>query len=70
MTTKQDWLDWKAHPITKTFFDSVLERREDIKEVLIVQAGREPVQDSELKGYAQALLDVTNTEFEEISEDA
>lgn len=68
--TKSDWSDWLAHPVTKLFFLSVQNRREDLKEVLILQAGNDPVQDSQIKGYAQALVDISNTDFEEVDNDA
>lgn len=64
--TKADWLDWKAHPVTKAFFESLIQRREDMKEVLINQAGDNVYNDTIINGYAKALVDVYNTDFEEI----
>ncbi len=66
--TKEDWLDWKAHPVTKKFFESIHIRREDIKEALINQAGDNDFNDAIMNGYAKALVDVQNTDFEEVED--
>lgn len=70
MTSKADWLEWKTSPITKAFFGTINERRENVKEILIQQAGRDSINDSELVGYARALVDVLGTDFEELDDDA
>lgn len=64
MINAEDVQVWLADPITKKFFEAVADRIEHCKEVVIAQAGLDPLTDSYYRGYAIACRDILNTEFE------
>lgn len=61
--TIEEYRDWKSSDVTKTFFQKVMERREDLKEVLAMSRGEDP---EYLRGYCQALLDIANTDYQDM----
>jgi hypothetical protein len=63
--TKDEYLEWKLNDVTKVFFDRILERREDSKELLAMNKDSDP---EWMRGYCQALLDILHTEFEDFQE--
>lgn len=58
MITKEEWLDWKMHPVTEAFFKACEERREETKELLVAQAGLDSTQDNFLRGFATAYAEM------------
>lgn len=64
MSSKQDFLDWKQHPITKATFAALRQREDDIKDALADSAGLNPLEDSFRRGYIAAIRDVYLTDLE------
>lgn len=63
---QSDFKDWQSYPITKTFFVSVHNRIESLKEELSYNAGVSSATDCKKVGAIQALRDVLDTDwFEE-----
>ena len=67
--SKDDFIVWKNDPITKAFYISLNQRREDVKESLVAQAGIDSIDDAKKSGYCQALVDVFDTDFMELEEE-
>ena len=68
MNSRQDFLDWKAHPVTKLVFEHLRQREGDIKEVLATEAGFDSTVDRYHTGYIAAIRDVVLMDFEEAPE--
>ena len=67
--TKDEWDDWKQHPVTKEFFRMLAKERESVKENLVLGIYEE---DERARGIAKCLLDViemTYDDFREIAYD-
>lgn len=70
--TASDFIEWKAHPVTKAFFQACYERVEEAKENLSVSAGLNPQEDNMLRGFIRAyreiqefhILDLEGTEID------
>jgi hypothetical protein len=62
---KEEWLSWKEHPVTESFFKSILEKREDLLEVLAYGSLDSEKQQDRLVGRIAAMTDVLNVTFEE-----
>jgi hypothetical protein len=56
--TKQDFLDWKQHPVTKEIFSLLRQQEENIKEQLATSAGLDPAEDRYRAGYIAAYRDI------------
>lgn len=65
MSLKQDFLDWKQHPITKAVFAELKQREDDLKDALAVSAGLDPKEDSYRRGYIAAVRDFYLTTLED-----
>jgi len=63
---KQDYLDWKRHPITKSMFDALHNNISALCTDLGVTAGKDPLEDRFKAGYILACRDVLEQDFEEI----
>ena len=63
--TKEDFLDWKKHPVTKAVYDSIQTRIDDLKTELGWTAGIDLRTDAVRSGSIQAFLHVLNIDFEE-----
>ncbi len=63
MINAEDVQVWLADPITKKFFEAIEDRIEQVKEIVIQQAGQDPTQDSFYRGYAVACNDILDTKF-------
>ena len=57
--------EWLTYPATKTFFNYLVERREQIKEQLLTTNLDDL---KRVQGYAEALLDIIKTDVEDIEE--
>ncbi len=62
---KNDFTDWKRHPVTQVVFSQLTQRIADIQEILSEQAGANPIQDREFVGAIKAYKDMVNIEYEE-----
>lgn len=58
MSLKQDFLDWKSHPVTKRVFDGLKEQEALFVEQLAQSAGIDSNEDRFRAGYIAALRDV------------
>ena len=64
MTNAEDVQVWLADPITKKFFQEIINRIEKCKDIVIHSAGINPIDDSYFRGYAKACENILETEFE------
>jgi len=69
MITKEEWVEWKTHPVTRGFFQACEERREDTKELLIAQAGLDPDSDNFYRGFAAAYKEMQEFTIEGLEDD-
>lgn len=60
--TREDWLAWKADPVTQAFFEACEERIEEAKDILSVSAGMDGDQDNLMRGFIKAYREMM--EFE------
>ncbi len=58
MSLKQDFLDWKSHPVTKRVFEGLKEQEALLLEQLAQSAGIDSSEDRYRAGYIAALRDV------------
>jgi len=58
MSLKQDFLDWKSHPVTKRVFEGLKEQEALLQEQLVQSAGIDSSEDRYRVGYIAALRDV------------
>ena len=58
MSLKQDFLDWKSHPVTKRVFEGLKEQEALMQEQLAQSAGIDSSEDRYRVGYIAALRDV------------
>lgn len=63
--TREEFADWKKHPVTKQVFEGLRERERDKAEELIQSAGIDSQQDRYLSGYIAALRDFYLIEAED-----
>ena len=66
--TKNDFIDWKRHPVTQVMFAQLGKRIQEIYEILGEQAGLNPLRDRELVGAVKAYQDIINIEPEDTEE--
>lgn len=66
--TKQDFLDWKQHPVTKQVFAAFKEREGQLLLALGNSAGLDPQEDRFRAGYISALKDFYQVELEDTQE--
>jgi hypothetical protein len=66
---KQELQEWLNDPVTKDYFQAVKIRIEDQKEILSYQAGRDPENDSAMRGYIQACRDLSEMPFTELEDE-
>lgn len=67
--THKDVQDWFANPVTKEFFNTVLERANNMKELIAYSAGANQEEDCVRRGYFMAYLDILDTKIEETEND-
>jgi len=61
----EDFVNWKQDPVTKQFFNQIEDKIEEVKDLLVQDAGKDPEGDRYLCGYARACYDILATEFKE-----
>lgn len=64
--TPEEWDEWKHHHITKAFFSAMKDRREEIKENLVMGSYEE---DGYARGAAQVLLNILEMSYDEFKEE-
>lgn len=69
MITKSDWDTWKSDPVTKAFLEACVQRVEDSKEILAVDAGINPDNDNFMRGFIHAYREIQNFSVEEVNDD-
>lgn len=67
--SKDDFIKWKADPVTKAFFQAAQERVEDAKDVLAASAGNDSGYDRQLVGLIQAYREMQQFHIEDIDVD-
>lgn len=65
---KQDFYDWKRHPVTQAVFSQLASRVNDLKDGLSESAGTDPGFDRYRTGAIAAYNDMLKIEFEEESQ--
>ena len=63
--TKEDFHDWKRHPVTQTIFSYLNSLIAEGKTELAATAGVEPILDSRKAGKISAFQDILDMTFEE-----
>lgn len=61
---KQDFADWKRHPVTQVVISQLNGRIADIKDILAMSAGLDPLQDREYVGAIKAYQDLIDVQYE------
>ena len=65
MTTKQDFLDWKHHPVTQEVFIKIKALSDELTEKLIVMTGSSgPVECAETAGSIKAFRELLEINWE------
>lgn len=64
--TKEDWVDWKQHPVTKAYFEACEERVVESKELLSTSAGLDSNQDNFMRGFIHAYREMMDFRVEDI----
>jgi hypothetical protein len=63
--TKQDFIDWKRHPVTQIVFSQLEALVAQRKEELAWSAGQDTYKDARTSGSILGLYELLNIEFEE-----
>lgn len=66
MISKEEWIDWKANPVTKAFLLACVDRIEEAKEVLSYKAGQDLIEDNYFRGFIQAYREMLEFKIEDI----
>lgn len=56
--TASDFIEWKAHPVTKAFYQACEERVQEAMENLSVSAGLNSNEDNLLRGFIRAYREI------------
>jgi hypothetical protein len=67
--TKDEFAEWKSHPVTKALFSYLGEQVDNAKDILSTSAGSNPLADKELVGAIEAAKDVLDWTPELIDEE-
>jgi len=65
MITQADFKEWKAHSVTRAFFQAAQERIEECKDLLSYSAGSDPMQDRTLVGMVTAYREMQEFRVEQ-----
>ena len=66
--SKDEFVMWKQHPVTKLFFSAILENVEGLKQELAVEAGIDPLQDRTKVGAIKAFTDILTVQADDLEE--
>lgn len=67
--TKEEFAEWKGHPVTKALFEHMRSLISDSKDTLGSNAGQNPLADRDLVGGISALTDVLEWQPDIIDEE-
>lgn len=65
MSFKEDFRQWKDHPVTRAVLGELADRVEHLKNELAQSAGNDPIMDRFKVGYIQACNDFSDIELED-----
>jgi hypothetical protein len=68
VVTKEEWMEWRRNPVTKAFYEAILERIEEAKDILSSSAGVDPVTDNFYRGFINAYRETLNFRIEDMDE--
>lgn len=63
--TKEEFLQWKENPVTKSVFDVIDNRVEDAKDILAVSAGEDSRTDAMLVGMIRAFNELKEIGYDD-----
>ena len=66
MITKDDFLDWKKHPVTQALYGGMVNRINEAALELAGSAGIDPLDDRFKCGIVRAYQEVLTLEFDEL----
>lgn len=66
MISKEDYTDWKKHPVTNALFAGMLDRINDAAKELAGSAGIDPLEDRFKCGMIRAFQEVMSIEYDEL----
>jgi len=66
LVSKGDFEFWKADHVTKAFHDACMQRVEDAKDILSVQAGQDPDSDNFYRGFIFAYREMVDFKVDDI----
>lgn len=66
---RSDFTGWKNDPITQVFMALLRQRYGDVASSIVSTAGLDEKADRFKAGYVQAIVDMLNVDFEEMSPD-
>lgn len=66
--TKEEFSDWKRHPVTEFIHAVISDRIEQGKEELALSAGRDPIEDARKSGKLMAYSDFLDIGPEDATE--
>lgn len=69
MINKSEWIDWKANPVTKAFYEACIVRISEAKDELAVTAGLDSDADNMLRGFIRAYVEMLDFTVEDVVED-
>lgn len=65
MITQSDFIAWKDEPLTRAWFEACMERIEEAKEILSVQAGTDQLMDNFYRGFIYAYREMMDFRIDE-----
>lgn len=63
MSSKEEFVQWKQHPVTKAVIASMQARVDYLKDQLAMSAGVDPLEDRFRVGYIAAANDFSDIDF-------
>lgn len=61
----EDFKLWKTEPVTEAYFSACIERIEEAKDILSVEAGINPDKDNYFRGFIQAYREMLDFRVED-----
>lgn len=63
MVSKEEFLEWKQHPVTEAFIEAIKDRITESTEFLVESAGKENGFDNYMRGFIKAYREVLEFEW-------
>lgn len=64
--SKEDFLDWKQHPVTHQYFQAIIDRIQELKDGLAATAGQDSGQDRYIVGMIRAFSEAVSVEVNDV----